>query len=182
MKNVSYIETLIGDLKLTYQLESGMLLINREEKNVVRFLKELVIDILNTPEYENRIIHLESTEESVFYSFDQTFFNRAFRNLMINTFVHGEEHTEVTLHISVSDNTMKLCISDNGKGMSPETVEHLFDWYYRGTNTELKPEGSGLGMVIAKGIVELHGGSISVSSIPFVETTFQIDFHPVKVN
>lgn len=182
LKNVSYMETLIGDLKLTYQLESGMFPINREEKNVVRFLKELVIDILNTPEYENRTIHFESAEESVFYSFDQTLFSRAFRNLIINAFVHGEEDTEVTLHISVSDATLKLCISDDGKGMSRETVEHLFDRYYRGTNTEQKPEGSGLGLAIAKGIVELHGGSISVSSIPQVGTAFQIVFYPVKVN
>lgn len=182
LKNVSYMETLIGDLKLTYQLESGMLPINREEKNVVRFLKELVIDILNTPEYESRTIHFESAEESVFYSFDQTLFSRAFRNLIINAFVHGEEDTEVTLHISVSDDIMKLSISDNGKGMSPETVEHLFDRYYRGTNTEQKPEGSGLGLAIAKGIVELHDGSISVSSISQVGTVFKIYFHPVKVN
>lgn len=57
LKNVSYMETLIDDLKLTYQLENGMLPINREEQNIVRFLKELVVDILNAPEYENRTIH-----------------------------------------------------------------------------------------------------------------------------
>ena len=65
LKNISYMETLIDDLKLTYQLENGMLPINREEKNIVRFLKELAIDILNTPEYENRTIHFESPEEIV---------------------------------------------------------------------------------------------------------------------
>lgn len=182
LKNVSYMETLIGDLKLTYQLESGMLPINREERNLVRFLKEVVIDILNTPEYENRTIYFESAEETILFSFDQTLLTRAFRNLIINAFVHGDEHTEVTLQMSVSDTTWRLTISDNGNGMSQETVEHLFDRYYRGTSTEEKPEGSGLGMAIAKNIIELHSGTISVSSIPKVGTTFQIDFSPVKVN
>lgn len=176
LKNISYMETLIDDLKLTYQLENGMLPINREEKNIVRFLKELAIDILNTPEYENRTIHFESPEEIVLFSFDQTLLTRAFRNLIINAFVHGEEHTEVTLRLLVSDSTLEIYVADNGKGMEPETTEHLFDRYYRGTNTEQKPEGSGLGLAIAKGIIEIHSGTISVSSIPTVGTTFQIEF------
>ena len=176
LKNISYMETLIDDLKLTYQLENGMLPINREEKNIVRFLKELAIDILNTPEYENRTIHFESPEEIVLYSFDQTLLTRAFRNLIINAFVHGEEHTEVTLRLLVSDSTLEIYVADNGKGMKPETTEHLFDRYYRGTNTEQKPEGSGLGLAIAKGIIEIHSGTISVSSIPTVGTAFQIEF------
>ena len=178
LKNVSYMETLIDDLKLTYQLENGMIPVNREEKNIVRFLKELAIDILNTPEYENRTIHFESTEETVLLSFDQTLFTRAFRNLIINAFVHGDEHTEVTLSLLHGNSSLKICVADNGKGMETETIEHLFDRYYRGTNTDQKPEGSGLGLAIAKGIIEIHGGTISVSSVPTVGTTFQIEFSP----
>ena len=178
LKNVSYMETLIDDLKLTYQLENGMIPVNREEKNIVRFLKELAIDILNTPEYENRTIHFESTEGTVLFSFDQTLFTRAFRNLIINAFVHGDEHTEVTLSLLHDNSSLKICVADNGKGMESETIEHLFDRYYRGTNTDQKPEGSGLGLAIAKGIIEIHGGTISVSSIPTVGTTFQIKFSP----
>lgn len=175
LKNVSYMETLIDDLKLTYQLENGMLPVNREETNIVRFLKELVITILNTPEYENRIIHFESTGETIFFSFDQTLLTRAFRNLLINAFVHGEENTEVTLRVSLSG-SLKICVADNGKGMGTEAADHLFDRYYRGTDTGQKPEGSGLGLAIARDIIELHGGVISVSSIPTAGTEFEIEF------
>ena len=176
LKNVSYMEALIDDLKLIYQLENGMLPVNREERNIVRFLKELAIDILNNPEYENRTIHFENTVDDVPFSFDQRLFTRAFRNLIINAFVHGEENTEVTLRVSVTDTELKIEVADNGKGMSPELVEHLFDRYYRGTSTEQKLEGSGLGLAIAKGMIELHGGTISVASVPTVETTFLIEF------
>ena len=182
LKNVSYMEKLIEDLKLTYQLENWMLPIRREDKNIVRFVKELVIDILNTPEYENRIIRFESEDETVIFSFDQMLFTRAFRNLIINAFVHGEEHTEVTVSISASQAALKIKVADNGKGMEPEAAKRLFDRYYRGTNTEQKPEGTGLGLAITKGIIDLHGGMISVSSIPGIGTTFEIGFFPVKVN
>ena len=159
-----------------------MLPIHREQQNIVRFLKELAIDILNTPEYENRIIHFESAEETVAFPFDQMLFTRAFRNLIINAFVHGKEHTEVAVSIVSSRAALKIRVADNGNGMKPEEAQRLFDRYYRWTNTEQKPEGTGLGLAIAKGIIDLHGGTISVSSIPGAGMTFEIDFLPVKVN
>lgn len=176
LKNVSYIETLIDDLKLTYQLENGMLPLNREKQDIVRFLKELAIDILNTPKYENRTIHFEGTVDSIIFSFDQKLFTRAFRNLIINAFVHGDETTEIALCVSASDTELKIDVSDNGKGMGEEMTGHLFDRYYRGTNTGQKPEGSGLGLAIARDIIGLHGGMISVASIPDTGTKFQIVF------
>ena len=176
LKNVSYIETLIDDLKLTYQLESGMLPVSREEQDIVRFMRELAIDILNTPEYEDRTIHFETEEADFLYSFDQTFLTRAFRNLIINAFVHGEADTEVTLRVSASNTALNISVADNGKGIELEAAEHLFDRYYRGTSTQQRPEGSGLGLAIAKSIIELHGGTISVSSAPNKGTVFYIEF------
>ncbi|WP_195984130.1 HAMP domain-containing sensor histidine kinase [Clostridium sp. D33t1_170424_F3] len=182
LKNAAYMETLIDDLKLTYQLENGMLPMKEKEQNIVRFLRELVIDLLNTPDYENRIIHFESNAERIDLTFDQTLFTRAFRNLVINSFVHGRADTEVTLRVSGSGETVRIDLADNGNGMTAEETAHLFDRYYRGTSTEKKPEGSGLGLAIAKSIIERHGGTISGSSIPGVGTSFQILFPGVKVN
>lgn len=176
LKNAAYMENLINDLKLTYQLENGMFPVDRQERDVVRFLKELVIDILNTPEYETRVVHFENKEHVILYSFDSTLLTRAFRNLIINAFVHGKENTEVTLEIKRAGTVLQIFVSDNGEGMTAEEREHLFDRYYRGTNTEQETEGTGLGLAIAKSIVELHGGLIAVSSIPGIGTTFQIDF------
>ncbi len=176
LKNVAYMETLIDDLKLTYQLENGMIPLKRQEHNFNRFLKELVIDILNNPEYECRTIDFETTEETVSFSFDQTLLTRAFQNLIINAFVHGNENTEVTLQTSISDTILQVIVSDNGKGMTAEEAGSLFERYYRGSSTEHKPEGTGLGLAISKSIVELHGGTISVFSIPGNGTAFQIQF------
>ncbi|MFT3982843.1 MAG: HAMP domain-containing sensor histidine kinase [Lachnospiraceae bacterium] len=176
LKNVAYMETLIDDLKLTYQLENDMIPLKRQEQNFIRFLRELVIDILNNPEYESHTIHFETTEETILFSFDRTLLTRAFQNLMINAFVHGAENTELTLQISVSDTILQVIVSDNGKGMTAEETGLLFQRYYRGSNTEHKPEGTGLGLAITKSIVELHGGTISVSSRPGIGTAFQIQF------
>ncbi len=176
LKNVAYMETLIDDLKLTYQLENGMIPLKRQEQNFIRFLKELVIGILNNPEYEHRTIHFETAEKTALFSFDQTLLTRAFHNLIINAFVHGNEKTEITLQFSVFDTILQIIVSDNGNGMTAEEASSLFQRYYRGTNTDHKPEGTGLGLAITKSIVELHGGTISVSSISGIGTTFQMQF------
>ena len=180
LKNAAYMENLIDDLKLTWQLESGTLPVNRQEQNIVRFLRELSIDILNRPEYENRMILFECsdniTDETALLSFDTKLFTRAFQNLMINAFVHGTKDTEVTVKIGVSERELTINVSDNGGGMSNVVAERLFERYYRGINTESKTEGTGLGLAIAKNIVELHGGTISVNSPPGVGTSFLIRF------
>ncbi|WP_303740720.1 sensor histidine kinase [Lutispora saccharofermentans] len=84
------------------------------------------------------------------------------------------QENSIGLQISASDTILQIIVSDNGKGMTAEETGSLFQRYYRGTNTEHKPEGTGLGLAITKSIVELHGGTISVSSIPGIGTAFQI--------
>ena len=150
-------ENLIDDLKLTWQLENDMLPINRQEQNIVRFLRELSIDILNRPEYEKRTIYFQCSDhiadEMVMLSFDKKLLTCTFQNLIINAFVHGGKDTEVTVQISVSDCWLNINLSDNGKGMSAEETDRLFDRYYRVKNKYSKTEGTGLGLAIAKSII-----------------------------
>ncbi|MCA5580821.1 HAMP domain-containing sensor histidine kinase [Enterocloster clostridioformis] len=176
LKNVSYMESLIDDLKLTYQLENGIAPLQCTEQNFVRFLKELVINVLNHPEYEERTIHFDCTKENIMLSFDHKLMTRAFQNLIINAFAHGNDDTEITIRITVLNNILQIIVSDNGKGMRPEEVNHLFQRYYRGTNTEKKTAGTGLGLAITKSITEAHGGNISVESEIGLGTDFKICF------
>ncbi|MDE7432813.1 MAG: HAMP domain-containing histidine kinase [Lachnospiraceae bacterium] len=176
LKNVSYIESLIDDLKLTYQLENGMLPIKREKQNFVCFLRELVIDILNNPEYESRIINFTSSKENIMFSFDHKLLTRAFQNLIVNAFIHGNDDTEVTIQISVTGNIMEVIVSDNGNGMSSDETSHLFQRYYRGTDTEKKTAGTGLGLAITKSIIEAGDGTIMVESESGIGTDFKICF------
>lgn len=176
LKNSAYMETLINDLKLTYQLTNNMVPMDPREENIVRFLKELVIDLLNSPEYEQRTIRFEAAAETIPYSFDRTLFTRAFQNLILNAFAHGTSDTEAAISVSVPDSTLQITVSDNGKGMTAAETKQIFRRYYRGTSTDQKREGTGLGLAIAKDIVELHGGRISVSSSPGTGTVFTIAF------
>lgn len=165
LKNVDYAEKLINDLKLTYQLESGAFPFHPEEVRMVRFLRELVIDIANDPAYGDRDIEFESEGAEFTACIDRDLFRRAVGNLVVNALVHNPADTKVTVAVGKHEGD-GICISvrDNGVGISEEEQAELFTRYYRGTNTREKPEGSGLGLAIAKQIIVLHGGYITVKS------------------
>lgn len=165
LKNVNHAEKLINDLKLTYQLDSGAIPYNPQKICLVRYLKELVIDVINDPAFSKRIIEFESNIPELTTHLDSDLFRRAVQNLIMNALIHNPHDTKVTVILDL-ESPKKVCISicDNGVGMSDIEKSEIFSRYYRGTNTKEKPEGSGLGLAIAKQIVILHGGEITVKS------------------
>ena len=142
---------------------------------LVRFLKELVIDIVNDPAFANRSIEFESNIQECEVCLDIDLFRRAVNNLIINALTHNPPETKVTISIDTDPKKrILICISDNGIGMSDKEQSELFNRYYRGTNMKEKPEGSGLGLAIAKQIITLHNGNIAVKSKRGEGTRFTI--------
>lgn len=177
LKNVNHTERMINDLKLTYQLDSGAMPYHPQTVRLVRFLKELVIDIVNDPAFANRSIEFESNIQECEVCLDIDLFRRAVNNLIINALTHNPPETKVTISIDTdSKKRILICISDNGIGMSDKEQSELFNRYYRGTNMKEKPEGSGLGLAIAKQIITLHNGNIAVKSKRGEGTRFTIVF------
>ena len=175
LKNANHIEKLINDLKLTYQLEAGAFPYTPQKIRIIRFLKELVIDILNDPAFSARVIEFESNMQEVVAKFDANLLRRAVQNVVVNALVHNPPDTKVKITVNkAQNNRFTISICDNGNGMSETEVSNLWSRYYRGTNTNEKPEGSGLGLAIAKQIITLHDGDITVKSKPGVGTEFII--------
>lgn len=163
LKNTAYAEALVNDLKLTYQLKNNMVPKKRKDKNITRFLKESIIDVLNSPSYAERQIYFDGQDIPIIYSIDPTLMKRAFNNLFYNALAHNPPETEIIVSL-IEDEDIYIYIQDNGKGMNLDEINRLFERYYRGTSTDESTEGTGLGMAIAKQIIELHGGSICVES------------------
>jgi signal transduction histidine kinase len=70
----------------------------------------------------------------------------------------------VTLRARARDGVLSVTIADTGRGIAPEHLTHIFDRYWRPRGS--KEEGTGLGLYIARGIVEAHGGRIWAESSP----------------
>ena len=78
------------------------------------------------------------------------------------------------LSAAANGSKVMLRVSDNGKGIEPEALPHIFDRFFRGDPSRTQNGESGLGLAIARSIIEAQGGTIEVASIPEQGTTFTI--------
>ncbi len=107
----------------------------------------------------------------LFYG-DSALLQRAIVNLLSNAIKYTADGGTITLRISATNNQVQFEVADNGQGIPPESLPHLFDRFYRVPDTEA--EGSGLGLSIVKSIVEKHNGNIQVASIEGQGSTFTV--------
>ena len=158
-----YIEKLIDDLKLTYQLKNALLPIHKTTVDIVNLTRETIIEFMNMPQYENRLIEFECPQEELIIKADQGLIQRATVNLLNNANIHTDVKTLIQVRIKKTSGYTIVTIEDNGDGINKNDLPHIFDRYFRGTNTDPK-SGSGLGMAIVKEIILAHGGEVTVES------------------
>ncbi|WP_297635955.1 HAMP domain-containing sensor histidine kinase [uncultured Clostridium sp.] len=159
-----YIKNLVEELNLSARLKSNSLNLNKKKVNIVSLVRHVVIDIIND---ENINIEFNYSEKEIFLDIDENLINRVFINILMNSIIHNDKNVNINVNIftdNSTNNRVNIFICDNGKGMNREEVNHIFERYYRGTNTKNKIEGSGLGMAIAHDIIKAHNGEIKVIS------------------
>ncbi|WP_028551656.1 sensor histidine kinase [Paenibacillus sp. UNC451MF] len=172
-KKSLYIKEVIEDLSLTTRLKHKELMLNKKMTNMVVILRNIVIDIVNDPKYAKRHIEFHTNQENIPVEVDEILIRRAINNLIYNALVHNDANVNISVSIEKTDRT-QIVIHDNGKGIRKEELDKIFNRYYRGTNTGDAHKGSGLGMAIAKDIIQVHDGEIAIHSEVGVGTTIDI--------
>lgn len=94
---------------------------------------------------------------------------------MSNALRYTPEGGQITLSAAAEGNGVSLCVQDNGTGIAPGDLPYVFDRFYRVDKSRQRQGGaSGLGLAIAKSIVEAHKGSLTVESVLNEGTIFTI--------
>jgi two-component system sensor histidine kinase KdpD len=116
-------------------------------------------------------IHLG--EELPMVKIDSRLTAEALSNLIENAAKYSPNGSEIVLDGTIQDGILRISVRDEGPGIRPDDLDHVFDKFYRGTHKFSKRvEGTGMGLAIAKGIVEAQGGKIWVQSTSDRGTTF----------
>ena len=102
---------------------------------------------------------LESTDIPV----NEQLLARALENLFGNALRYTEDDGEITITADESDEYITITFSDTGCGIAEKDISHLFDLFYRGTNSR-REQGLGIGLSVVKDIVDLHGWNIAIRS------------------
>ena len=140
-------------------------------------VSELFEDILQLQkaELKNRNITaaIKSGSQHIYLKCDKTLIEQVIINLFSNSFyaLAKTEKPTINLVAEVTDKRIFIHFSDNGHGIEKAKMESIFIPFYT-----TRQKGSGIGLSLSKNIMQLHQGTISVSSVPKVETTFTLNF------
>nr|WP_275695531.1 HAMP domain-containing sensor histidine kinase [Fredinandcohnia sp. SECRCQ15] len=169
----TYMLGLVEDFSLAFQLKNNKIPLVIEKVDVNKTVHHLVLDYVNDVTIKNVSFSFEKrSDQDLLIHGDVKMISRALDNLLYNAVKHNPDGTRVIVSTNLVGNEVFIKIEDNGIGMDEETRNNLFDRYYRGTNTEEKTDGAGLGLSITKAIIESHNGTIDVVSSLGLGTKF----------
>jgi signal transduction histidine kinase len=101
--------------------------------------------------------------------------SRVVRNLVENAQKYGRDGGHITVTLTTTESDVELRVADDGPGIPLAEQQHIFDRFVRGSGSRADgPPGTGLGLPIARGLVELHGGSLTLKSEPGQGSTFRV--------
>lgn len=165
---------LVEDLLALVRMDEGRPL----AKNRVDML-ELVLETAESARagFPNRTVQVvNETGDVPIVIGDVNRLHQVLGNLVTNALRHAGEDAEVKLRLDKRDGHVIVDVEDNGRGIPAEDVPHLFERFYRPDVSRSRASGgSGLGLSIVKGLVEAHGGTVSVDSEEGQGTRFRID-------
>ncbi len=168
---------MIEDLVDSARLESGQLALNRVDVDLHAFVLEMKERLAGA--LETTRIEVSTPEQLPKVWADPARLERILTNLLSNALKYSPSDTKVALRAEEREREVIISIIDQGAGIAPDDLAHLFERYYRATGTR-KTEGLGLGLYITKMLVEAHGGSLWAESTVGEGTTFHFTL-PVEV-
>ena len=157
---------LLNDVSLITRMEDGSALINREEVVINEIIDEVAEELAMLTDEERLMLHTDFNDE-VIVEGNPSLIGSIFRNLTENSIAYSEGKN---IYISLLVNTEKMCrirFEDDGKGVEPKHMPHLFERFYRVDKGRSRQKGgTGLGLAIVKHAVQFHGGTITISNRP----------------
>ena len=168
------IEGLVQNLLKITKLDAGMIVLEKSLENVSEIAESVKKRFLFRASQEGKEICLSGSGETAFLC-DRSWMIEAISNLVKNALDHTKEGDCIRMDWWVSASILQITIKDNGSGIYPEDLHHIFKRFYRSRYSK-DTQGIGLGLPLAKAIVEAHNGTIEVDSTLGRGTSFTMNF------
>lgn len=173
-REIKRMEDVIYTLLKLARLDAGIIQMEKTPENLSVLMQDVLERFETWAEREHKTITL-SGKEDVVLSCDALWVSEAIGNIVKNALEHTENGGHIEVKWSQSPLMTQIEISDDGKGIHPEDLYNIFKRFYR-SRFSSDVHGIGLGLPLAKSIVEAHGGTISVTSSLGAGTTFTLNF------
>ncbi|MDE6455315.1 MAG: HAMP domain-containing histidine kinase [Dysosmobacter sp.] len=172
------IESLVQSLLKMARLDAGVITLEQLPENLSELLEHIKGQYSFRAEQEGKEIDLEGDEQANLLC-DRTWLTEAIGNLVKNALDHTAQGDRIHIQWQQSPCLTQITVEDSGSGIPPEDLYHIFKRFYRSRFSK-DTQGIGLGLPLAKSIIEAHCGSIEVHSELGHGTTFIINF-PIQM-
>lgn len=167
-------ETLVQNLLKITRLDAGTIVFEKQPENVADLMQELELHFAYRARQEQKALVLSGPED-VSLCCDRSWLSEAVGNIVKNALDHTAAGDTVRLEWRALPAAVQIVVRDNGCGIHPEDLPHIFKRFYRSRFSK-DTQGIGLGLPLAKAIIEAHGGAIEVDSELGKGTVFTINF------
>lgn len=167
-------ETLVQNLLKITKLDAGMITLEKSLENVSEIVESVKKHFMFQANREEKEICLSGSRETTFLC-DRSWMIEAISNLVKNSLDHTKKGDYILIEWQLSASIVQITIKDNGSGIYPEDLHHIFKRFYRSRYSK-DTQGIGLGLPLTKAIVEAHNGTIEVDSILGRGTSFTMNF------
>lgn len=174
---VEHLQRLVEDLRVLSLADAGELSLNRRAVDPAALLERTGLAYIVQAEQQGITLRVDAPENMPSIAVDTDRITQVLNNLVSNS-LHHTEQGEIVLSAAADNQHVTLQVRDTGTGIEADDLPWIFDRFYRADKARQRSDGSssGLGLAIAKAIVEAHSGSITVESTPGHGTTFSITF------
>ncbi len=158
---------LIDDLQELSLADSGELKLYREDENVSGLIEQAVSAVRSRAEEKGLTISADMAAELSTVNIDFLRIKQVLLNLLENAIVHTPAGGKITVDAAAQGDMVEIGVTDDGEGIPPEELQNIFERFHRVDKSRSRSTGgTGLGLTIARYLVEAHGGKIQVSSEP----------------
>mgnify|MGYP003604628313 FL=1 len=173
-KSVERLLTIVKDLDMINQYESGEISLNISIFDINVLIKE-IIDLLDLEaQKKDSKVHLQTSSSQILVKADKHKIAQVLINLISNAIHYANrDKAQIIIRTNILKNKVLVEVKDNGMGIKPENLPRIFERFYRVETSRNRTDGgSGLGLAIVKHILEAHGENISVQSVYLEGTQF----------
>ena len=168
------IETLVQNLLKISKFDAGTIVMERKTENISEMMERIKKSFRFRAGQEEKEIIL-SGDESIDFVCDRNWLIEAVMNIVKNALDRTEKGGLIRIEWKMSASSLQIAIKDNGTGIHPEDLYYIFKRFYRSRYSK-DTQGIGLGLPLAKSIIEAHGGSIAADSGLGAGSAFYINF------
>jgi len=170
-REMGQLESLIGKFLEFARLDLRILTPQTSAIQVEKECQEVLTLLRPLAEARDMEVEAEFPQEVLILSADPLLFRRVLENLVENAIKFGPPQSKIILEVRKKGREAQFAVKDQGAGIAPEDLPHLFDFFYRGAGAAGQ-KGFGLGLATVKRIIDAHGGRVWVDTGPDKGTTF----------